>query len=294
MPVRADRLAGIINISYKQLLILFISLLVAICGQSAALLKFLRVLLNSFFIFNYCKQKNDAVKGSVQVYIRNNMVNQSPEAKQLFLITGTVTGWLALILQFYLIIANRTASIPETIIRFFSFFTILTNILTALCFTYMLLKPVSGLGNFFTRAATLTAITVYITVVGLIYNVVLRFLWSPKGLQFPVDELLHSVIPVLFILYWLLFVPKQALKWKEIFRWMIYPALYCIFILIRGAIAGFYPYPFIDVNQLGYTKVVYNTGAMVLVFLVISSLFVGIAKIISREQNGKKLLNRQN
>jgi hypothetical protein len=53
---------------------------------------------------------------------------------------GAFISWLAEILQLYLIIVNRTASIPETIIRFFSFFTILTNILVAVCFTTVALE----------------------------------------------------------------------------------------------------------------------------------------------------------
>ena len=43
--------------------------------------------------------------------------------------------WFAVLAQFYLIIENRVAPVTETIIRFFSFFTILTNILVAVYFT---------------------------------------------------------------------------------------------------------------------------------------------------------------
>lgn len=48
-----------------------------------------------------------------------------------------VLGWFALLLQLYLIILHRVSSLPETIVRFFSFFTIQTNILVALCFTFL-------------------------------------------------------------------------------------------------------------------------------------------------------------
>lgn len=217
------------------------------------------------------------------------MENISSRTRKIFLTIGSALGWFAIILQFYLIIINRTASIGETIIRFFSFFTILTNILVALCFTFLLLKPKSEWGIFFSRPATLSALAVYIAVVGIIYNVILRFLWSPKGLQFIVDELLHSVIPVLFILYWFLFVSKQTLKWKNILSWLIYPVIYCIYSILRGRISGFYPYPFIDVNLLGYNKVFLNIGGMVILFLVISLLLVGIAKLIKRAPARKNL-----
>lgn len=227
-------------------------------------------------------EKNDFFVNIFRHLILKNMGNISPRTKQLFLAIGAVAGWLAIILQFYLIIINRTASIPETIIRFFSFFTILTNILVALCCTFLLLKPASKWAVFFKQPATFTALTVYIAVVGIVYNVILRFLWSPEGMQFLVDELLHSVIPVLFILYWFLFVPKETLKWNNILPWLIYPFIYCIYSLLRGAISGFYPYPFINVNLLGYSKVILNIGSLIIVFLVLSVLLVGIAKISRR------------
>ncbi len=50
-------------------------------------------------------------------------------------------GWFALLSQFYLIIEGRVVPVPETIIRYFSFFTILTNLLVAVCATVLLLKP---------------------------------------------------------------------------------------------------------------------------------------------------------
>ncbi len=195
-----------------------------------------------------------------------------------FLIVLVVSGWFALIAQFYLIIVNRVASIPETITRYFSFFTILTNLIVVVCCTFILLKPVSNIGKFFSRPDTLTAIAVYITVVGIVYNTVLRFLWAPQGLQLIVDELLHSVIPLLFIILWFLFARKTVLKWKNIFPWLLYPLVYIILILIRGVFSGFYPYPFINVTELGYNKVLVHGAGLLLVFLFLSLLFVAIGK----------------
>ncbi|MFZ5976285.1 MULTISPECIES: Pr6Pr family membrane protein [unclassified Hydrotalea] len=33
--------------------------------------------------------------------------------------------------------------------------------------------------------------------------------------------------------------------------WLIYPLLYLVYILIRGSFSGFYPYPFVNVLQIG-------------------------------------------
>ncbi|MEO7766049.1 MAG: Pr6Pr family membrane protein [Ferruginibacter sp.] len=220
------------------------------------------------------------------------MEKDSNNSQRLFLIAVAVIGWAAIIVQFYLIIANRTASVAETIARFFSFFTILTNILVALCCSLLLLKSATRMRRFFARPATLTAITLYIAVVGIIYNAILRFLWEPHGLQLIVDELLHSVIPVLFIVYWLLYVPKENLAFKNIPPSLLYPVIYCIYILIRGSVAGYYPYPFMDVKLLGYNKVFLNIGGMLIVFLFIAILLTGIAKLNLNKKTGRNKSNR--
>lgn len=203
---------------------------------------------------------------------------QSKTAKWISFII-VILGWFALIAQFYLIILNRTVSVVETVIRYFSFFTILTNLLVALCFTFLLLNPKSKLGIFFSRITSLAAITVYILVVGMVYNLILRFLWAPKGLQLIVDELLHTVIPLLCVIFWWIYVRSKALKWKDAYPWLIYPLVYIFIILIRGAASGYYPYPFIDVNIIGYTKVFVNSGILAVCFLGISLLFIAIGRI---------------
>lgn len=202
---------------------------------------------------------------------------------KIFLFVIAIAGWFALAAQLYLIILNRVTSVPETIIRYFSFFTILTNILVTTCCTVLLLKRKSKLNNFYSNAKTLTAITVYITIVGLVYNLILRFLWKPEGLQFLVDELLHTVIPLSFIFFWVFFVPKAKLQWKDIFPWLLYPFGYIIYVLIRGAFSGFYPYPFIDVTKLGYNKVLLNSGMLVVVFVIFSLLYVGLDGYLKKQ-----------
>ena len=194
-----------------------------------------------------------------------------------------LTGWVALIGQLYLILLNRKLSIPETIIQYFSYFTILSNLLVTIACTILLFKPTSIAGKFFSKPTTLTALTIYITVVGLVYNVVLRYLWAPQGLQKLVDELLHSIIPISFITYWYICVSKSLLKWNHVYLWLVFPFIYCIYILVRGAITGLYPYPFINVATLGYNTVFINIAILVAAFLFIGLLFIGISKLSSKK-----------
>ncbi|MDB5012982.1 MAG: hypothetical protein JWQ25_1184 [Daejeonella sp.] len=211
------------------------------------------------------------------------MENQSSDTLKGYLIGLAIFGWFALTGQFYINMTSGVAPIPELVIRYFSYFTILTNLLVAICCTSILIIPSSAIGKFFQKAKTLTAITVYILIVGLIYNFILRFLWKPEGLQLIVDELLHSVIPILFIIFWLLFVVKSQLTWKHVFPWLIYPSAYVFFIFIRGFSSGFYPYSFINAGALGTQKAVMNAAGIALIFLIVSLLFIVIAKITNRK-----------
>ena len=195
-----------------------------------------------------------------------------------YLAVMAVLGWFALLSQLYLIIKNSSISLQETIIHYFNFFTILCNLLVAVCVTILLLKPHTKWGNFFSKNTTLTAITVYIAIVGITYNSILRFLWQPQGLQFVTDELLHTAMPLLFILFWFLFVPKKGLQYKQFFPWLIFPSIYIIYTAIYGAVTGYYPYPFVDVTKFGYLKVMMNTVGLILAFSGLSLLLIAIAR----------------
>lgn len=212
------------------------------------------------------------------------MNNKSDKVKLTLTAIISVLGWFAVFLQLYLIIENRVVSVPETIIRFFSFFTILTNILVAVCFSVLWIKPKNKLELFFLSSKTLTAITLYILIVGIVYNLILRFLWSPTGLQKIDDEILHLIIPILVLIYWAKGVQKKNIEYKNILPWLIYPFLYLVYTIISGHFFNFYPYPFIDVMQLGYTKVFTNSFFMVVAFLIVGVLLIWISKILNKDK----------
>ncbi|ALL07552.1 hypothetical protein AQ505_19885 [Pedobacter sp. PACM 27299] len=206
------------------------------------------------------------------------------KANKLLLTTGMLSGWFALIAQLYLMLLNNPIPALEALTRYISYFTILSNIMVALCCTMLLFNFYEKAERFYAQPKTLAAVTLYICVVGLIYNLILRFTWQPQGLQRLVDELLHSFIPALFLIYWLIFAPKHTLKWADAFPWLIYPLIYLIFILIRGAYTGFYPYPFVDVTAFGYPTVFQNSFYILIVFLGLSFLLIWVGKSIAKRQ----------
>lgn len=189
-------------------------------------------------------------------------------------------AWFALVLQFYIMLNNPTPGFSELMLvaNFFSYFTILSNLLVAVCLTACVFTPISPAGKFFQQAEVESAIAVYIFIVGLVYNLVLRNVWSPAGWQLVADNLLHVVVPVLFVLYWYLFVRGNKLQWKHLLYWLIFPAVYLIYTLIRGAIVNWYPYPFIDTGNIGYAKVAVNSLGVLVAILTAGSVIILLDK----------------
>jgi hypothetical protein len=216
-------------------------------------------------------------------------MEKKPSKFQLvFMLSVAVIAWTAVVLQFYIVTGtwkDLGLSPAEGTLRFFSYFTILTNILVALSLTVVLLKPQSKWGSFFNGNDMQTAISMYVFVVGIVYNIVLRSLWKPEGLQLIVDDLLHTVVPLLFVIYWLVFVPAEKMKWAKAVNWLLYPALYFIWVLFFGSITRFYPYPFIDVNVLGYLQMFIHAGILLIIFLLL-----GFAAIAVKTNIGKKAM----
>ena len=194
-------------------------------------------------------------------------------------------GWVGLSVQLYLILLGRWelgASLLGGLVNFFSFFTVLTNTLAAVVLTWEVTHRESAVRRWFLLPAVRSGIAVSIALVGLAYNLLLRHLWQPEGWQFIADELLHDVMPVLFIIYWGLWVPKGTLRLGHIGLWMIYPLMYFAYILLRGDLLAAYPYPFIDVASLGYPQVFINAGGVLAGFVGIALGVVGLDRWLGR------------
>jgi len=204
-----------------------------------------------------------------------------PNRYRLFAVTAALLGWLALALQLLLsiqlAIANGQGALAG-VWTYVGYFTILTNVLAALALTAATRGPHGAASRFFTRPDVHTAIAMSIAIVAAIYNLMLRQLWQPHGWQIVADNTLHLVMPALFLLHWWLAVPKATLRWPQAVVWQSYPATYFAYVLIRGAVNHWYPYPFLDVGTLGYLRVLINACAVLLVFAVVALLLVALGR----------------
>lgn len=199
---------------------------------------------------------------------------------RIYAITGALLAWFALLLQLYLVIIQSPPGLTMLgeVITYFSFFTILTNLLVALVFTAVAMRRVAGGGQFFLSPLVQGGTAVYIAIVGVVYQLLLRQLWNPKGAQLLADMLLHAVIPLGYVVYWLIFAPRTGLSWRDAVVWLVYPSVYLVYVLVRGAVSGLYPYPFVDVNVLGYAGVLLRAGVLMAVFLGMGLLLVAVSR----------------
>ncbi len=219
------------------------------------------------------------------------MEKQTNKLTTVFMAIIALTGWLALALQLYITVQSRIAndlSITGGLFNFLSYFTILTNMLIAFGLTVCVLNPSSGMGNFFSAPSTQSGMVVYIVVVAVVYNIVLKDLWNPKDLQLIADIILHYAIPVAYVLYWFGFVKKGSLSWSHPFKWLIYPLFYILYVLIRGAVIGRFPYPFLDVSQLGIERVSTSILVMTGAFMGLGLLLLFLDGLMSEQPKKKR------
>jgi carbon starvation protein CstA len=196
--------------------------------------------------------------------------------------------WLALFIQFYISTVkylSQGRTFGGAIIHLWSYFTIQNNFLVALALTILLVLPASRAARFFSNPSVLTAIGVYITIVCLVYQLVLRKEHTQQGLFKFCDEIFHTISPPMFIIFWLIFITKPKLPWARSINWLLYPLIYCFYILIRGAISNYYPYSFIDGTKLTYMQIFINCVFLLIAFLTIGLILIAITRVTRKTEH---------
>jgi len=141
------------------------------------------------------------------------------------------------------------------VLNVFVFFTIQSNLIVGV--TTLLLALKLERTSMWFRVFRLMGL-VGITVTGIVYHVAIRAFLELDSWGLFADHLLHTVVPVLAIVGWLVFGPRGLTSVRVAALTVLFPLVWFVFTLIRGAIIDWYPYTFIDVNTLGYLKVAIN------------------------------------
>lgn len=190
-----------------------------------------------------------------------------------------VLAWSALVLQLGLMLTHPPEGVTysEIVINFLSYFTILTNLLVACSLTFVNHR-------FFATNSTHGAITVYISIVSVVYILILQDIWNPQGWQLVADILLHYIIPILYVAHWAFAVDKGDFDWMDPVRWLKFPFIYLLYVIIRGLLTEVYPYPFLNIGELGFLFVIRNILIVSAAFWFVGMVVVGIDKAIGRPE----------
>jgi len=137
----------------------------------------------------------------------------------------------------------------------FSFFTVQSNLIVGLTAVALARNPNRTSTAFKTfRLIGLVAITV----TGVVYHVAIAQLLELDGLDLAGDQLVHTVVPVLTVVGWLMFGPRRLTSRRVAQLSLCFPVLWLAFTLVRGSIVHWYPYHFIDVTVIGYGRAALN------------------------------------
>lgn len=156
------------------------------------------------------------------------------------------------------------------VLNLFVFFTIWSNILVGVVSARLARDPdLESVGWRVARLAGLVAITVTF----IVYNLVLRGLSELTGWEAVTNELFHTVVPLLTVVGWLAFGPRGATSWRIVVWTLVMPVGWALFTLVRGeVVGGWYPYPFLDVTEVGYPTAVLNIAIVGVVFVGLAAL----------------------
>ncbi len=138
----------------------------------------------------------------------------------------------------------------HSIVNFFSYFTNLSNIFAAAVLLSGAFSLIQHRDPTVRDDIIRGRSVVCMALVGIVFSLLLRD--QDLGSLLPwVNIVLHYVMPVVIVLDWLYQPPKTKLALKQAAYWLIFPFLYLVYSIIRGAIIGWYAYPFFDPAKSG-------------------------------------------
>lgn len=153
------------------------------------------------------------------------------------------------------------------------YFTILTNI------AVMVMMGAIALGRRPARMLVL-AMVVAIVMVGLVYHVALAHLLDPQGWEIVADQGVHSAVPVLSALWWLMFASVRKSDWRRLQWVLVWPLIYTAYVLVRGQMTGIYPYPFMDLNAISVPVMLRNLLVLVALFWLVGAALHGAVQML--------------
>ncbi len=186
-------------------------------------------------------------------------------------------AWTALIIQFGLHLTSGVdingapRTVAMSIVDYFGYFTILTNLLVAIVLTGPMLAPGGAWARWADDLRTTWTTAAAILVVGVAYHVLLSATYDPVGLAAVTDLLFHYIVPALYVAYWIAFTDVREARWPRFAPVLsVYPTAYFTYLVVRGQVIGTYPYFFVDVRTLGLLGAFRNAMAILAFYLFVA------------------------
>lgn len=136
-----------------------------------------------------------------------------------------------------------------SLLNFFSYFTNLSNLFAVVVLLLGAFRRPSQHSDRQDVARYVSAVNM--AVVGIVFVALLRNV--DLGALLPwVNVVLHYVMPVAIVVDWVgLQAPASPPKAWHLALALVFPAVYLVYVLLRGAAIGWYPYPFLDPANVG-------------------------------------------
>ncbi|MGI5126733.1 Pr6Pr family membrane protein [Pseudonocardia sp. CA-107938] len=165
--------------------------------------------------------------------------------------------------------AGAVASIGTRLARLFSYFTIQSNIVVCVVAILLVLRPDRD-GRWW-HAARLTSL-VAIVITGLVFAVVLAPLVHLTGWALVATIGFHYVSPWLTLLAWVALGPRRRFTLRTAVAAFVWPILWLVYTFVRGAVVHWYPYPFLDVDRIGFDRALTNSLGVLGLGVVVAAL----------------------
>ena len=123
-------------------------------------------------------------------------------------------------------------------------------------------------------------ITMSMIMVGLVYHTILAHNFTFSGLRWWVDMALHSILPALMLWFWLMETSRNDPRGGQPLWWLSWPAAFAVYALLRGALTGRYPYPFLNLDTLGAGTVALNMAGLLAAFAAIAYALNAIGRVM--------------
>lgn len=160
-------------------------------------------------------------------------------------------------------------------LNFFSFFTNPSNILAAAVFLYGAVRPPKPALDQWRGAAVLC-----MTMTGAVFTLLLSRL---DVLVLPaVNVVVHYLMPAAVLADWLVDPPQTKLALRQGLRWLGIPVAYVIYILVRGSLIHWYPYPFLSPAVNGYGHVAIYCAGISIAFVIATWGLVALGDAVRR------------